>query len=276
MTPEPPQAPAGRGISRETLLATAAELFARKGYRATTLDDIAGELGLKKASLYHYIRSKDELLADIYQQIFDRIEAEVAPLVSLDLPAGERLRRMIHAHLTVVTAELPSLSVVFSEESELPADLQRGIRHRKRAHEALFEKVIADGQREGAFRPGSVRLMVLALLGMCNWVYKWLNPDAADQVTVDGIAAEFALMVESGISSGDRRSGAWPRFANLDEAFEPAERSVKRTRAELERLESELAEARERLRDGLAGSGLRAVPAPTDPSPRTPRKRGQR
>jgi AcrR family transcriptional regulator len=276
MTPEPPQAPAGRGISRETLLATAAELFARKGYRATTLDDIAGELGLKKASLYHYIRSKDELLADIYQQIFDRIEAEVAPLVSLDLPAGERLRRMIHAHLTVVTAELPSLSVVFSEESELPADLQRGIRHRKRAHEALFEKVIADGQREGAFRSGSVRLMVLALLGMCNWVYKWLNPDAADQVTVDGIAAEFALMVESGISSGDRRSGAWPRFANLDEAFEPAERSVKRTRAELERLESELAEARERLRDGLAGSGLRAVPAPTDPSPRTPRKRGQR
>jgi AcrR family transcriptional regulator len=276
MTPEPPQVPTSRGITRETLLATAAELFARKGYRATTLDDIAGELGLKKASLYHYIRSKDELLADIYQQIFDRIEAEVAPLVSLDLPAGERLRRMIHAHLTVVTAELPSLSVVFSEESELPADLQRGIRHRKRAHEALFEKVIADGQREGAFRSGSVRLMVLALLGMCNWVYKWLNPDAADQATVDGIAAEFALMVESGISSGDRRTGAWPRFANLDEAFEPAERSVKRTRAELERLESELAEARERLRDGLAGSGLRAVPAPTDPSPRTPRKRGQR
>src|SRR5580693_772867 len=177
MTPEPPQVPTSRGISRETLLATAAELFARKGYRATTLDDIAGELGLKKASLYHYIRSKDELLADIYQQIFDRIEAEVAPLVSLDLPAGERLRRMIHAHLTVVTAELPSLSVVFSEESELPADLQRGIRHRKRAHEALFEKVIAEGQREGVFRPGSVRLMVVALLGMCNWIYKWLRPE---------------------------------------------------------------------------------------------------
>ena len=86
----------GRGISRSALLATAAELFARKGYRATTLDDIASELGLKKASLYHYIRSKDELLADIYQQIFDRIEAEVAPLVSLDLPVDERLRRMVN------------------------------------------------------------------------------------------------------------------------------------------------------------------------------------
>jgi AcrR family transcriptional regulator len=286
MTTPSPSADRGRGISRDALLSTAAALFARKGYRATTLDDIAGELGLKKASLYHYIRSKDELLADIYQQIFDRIEAEVAPLVALDLPAGERLRRMIHAHITVVSAELPSLSVVFSEESELPADLQRGIRHRKRAHEALFEKVIAEGQREGVFRPGSVRLMVVALLGMCNWIYKWLRPEDADQVTVDEIAAEFALMVESGITvipNGDRRSGAWPRFATLDEAFEPAQLAVNRMRAELERLESELSDARERLRDGLAsgtgpagpgGSGLRAVDAPAAPTPR--RKRGQR
>jgi len=269
---------AGRGISRDVLLSTAAELFARKGYRATTLDDIASELGLKKASLYHYIRSKDELLADIYQQIFDRIEAEVAPLVALDLPAGERLRRMIHAHITVVSAELPSLSVVFSEESELPADLQRGIRHRKRAHEALFEKVIAEGQREGVFRPGSVRLRVVALLGMCNWIYKWLRPEQADQVTVDEIAAEFAQLVESGITAfpnGGGRSGAWPRFATLDEAFEPAQLAVNRMRAELERLETELSDARERLRDGLAADGkpLRAVDAPAAPTPR--RKRGQ-
>lgn len=274
--------PAGRGISREVLLATAAHLFARKGYRATTLDDIAGELGLKKASLYHYIRSKDDLLADIYQQIFDRIEAEVAPLVALDLPAAERLRRMIHAHIAVVSAELPSLSVVFSEEWELPAELQRGIRHRKRAHEALFEKVIAEGQRDGAFRPGSVRLMVVALLGMCNWIYKWLRPEEADQVTVDAIAAEFALMVESGITTGagagGRRSGAWPRFASLDEAFGPAGRSVERLRAELERLEAGLGEARERLRDGLAAAPAlhSAPPAGREAGPNPSRKRGQR
>jgi AcrR family transcriptional regulator len=260
--------PVSRGTTRETLLATAAELFARKGYRATTLDDIAGELGLKKASLYHYIHSKDELLADIYEQIFDRIEAAVAPLAVLQLPVDERLRRMIHAHLTVLAAELPSLSVVFSEESELPADLQRGIRHRKRAYEALFEKVIAEGQRGGEFRPGSVRLKVLALLGMCNWTYKWLSPGGADAATVEEIAGEFALILESGIRhGGGRSSGAWPRFGNLDEAFEPAQRSVERMRAELERLETELGEAQERLRDGLAGgAGLRAVDSPSDPA----------
>ncbi len=265
--------PASRGINRETLLATAAGLFASKGYRATTLDDIASELGLKKASLYHYIDSKDELLADIYTDIFDRIEAAVAPLASLPLPVDERLRRMIHAHLAVVTAELPSLSVVFSEESELPAGLQRGIRRRKRTHDALFENVIAQGQREGVFRPGSPRLKVVALLGMCNWIYKWLRPDAADQATVEEIAAEFALIMESGIKragDGDHASGAsgaWPRFASLDEAFAPAGAAIDRMRGELERLQAELAEAKERLRDGLAGGvGPRSARIETDPA----------
>ena len=240
--------PARRGVSHETLLAVAAELFARKGYRATTLDDIAGERGLKKASLYHYIKSKDELLCDIYLQIFDRIEAAVAPNVTLGLPVDERLRRMVHAHIQVVAAERDSLSVVFQEEAELPEDLQRAIRHRKRAHEALFETVIAQGQREGVCRPGSVRLMVLALLGMCNWMYKWHRSDKFD---VDEVAAEFALTLESGIRSGEPRSGAWPRFGSLEEAFAPTEQALCRVRAELERVEAELEIARERLRDGL-------------------------
>lgn len=267
-----PRIQPARGLTRTTLLETAAGLFARKGYRATTLDDIAGELGMKKASLYHYIRSKDELLADIYQEIFDRIEAEVAPLANSGLPVDERLRRMIHAHIAVVTAELPSLSVVFSEESELPAALQPGIRHRKKAHEALFERVIAEGQRQGVFRAGSVRLMVLGLLGMCNWIYKWYRPDAGDDVA--DIAAEFALIVESGIRPSDRNGGARPRFATLDEAFEPAGQAVQRMRAELERLEAELGAARERLRDGLVGeTGLRSVEMSTES---TRKKRGQR
>lgn len=255
--------PGGRGLTRASLLSTAAGLFARKGYRATTLDDIAGDLGLKKASLYHYIRSKDELLVEIYQQIFDRIDAVVAPYATADLPVDERLRRMVHAHITVVTAELESLSVVFSEEAELPDELQRGIRHRKRGHEALFEKVIAEGQRQGVFRQGSVRLMVVGLLGMCNWIYKWYRPDDADRLTVDEIAAEFALILESGITTGERRHGARPRFANLHEAFEPATQTVERLRAELERLEVELGQARDRLRDGLAGGfELHAVNPP--------------
>ena len=110
-----------------------------------------------------------------------------------------------------------------------------------------------EGQRQGVFRPGSARLMVLGLLGMCNWIYKWYRPDAPDGPSVEDIAAEFALILESGIGMTGHCGGGRPRFANLAEAFEPAESSIRRLRAELERTEAELRAARGRLGDGLVG-----------------------
>ena len=102
---------------------------------------------------------------------------------------------MIHAHIRVAAAERDRLSVVFQEEAELSEGWKHDIARRKRAYEALFETVIAEGQRQEIFRPGSVRLMVLALLGMCNWMHKWYQPE---KFTVDEVAAEFALTVECG------------------------------------------------------------------------------
>ena len=54
--------------------------------------------------------------------------------------------------------------------------------------------------------------MVLALLGMCNWIYKWYQQESADRDTVDEIAAEFALIVETGFRPTGARTGAWPRY----------------------------------------------------------------
>ena len=161
-----------RGIPRDTLLVAAAALFARRGYRATTLDHIANELGVKKASLYHYISSKDDLLLEIYRRLFDRIHAAVEPLATLDLPADERFRRMVHAHLEVVIDHGPA-------GRRLPggvgasAAAQRGIRRRKRHHEASSRPCSRRDSATACSAQGSARLMVLALLGMCNWLYQW-------------------------------------------------------------------------------------------------------
>ncbi|MGH3637232.1 MAG: hypothetical protein ACRDTS_24735, partial [Mycobacterium sp.] len=118
-------------------------------------------------------------------------------------------------------------------------------------------------------------LMVLGLLGMCNWMHKWYQPE---KFAVDDVAAEFALTLESGLRSGPPRTGVWPRFSSLDEAFDPSERALRRARAELEQLETELSAARERLQDGLARPALRPVdpirPAGTDQGMRVRKKRG--
>lgn len=184
-----------RGISRDSLLSVAAELFAQRGYRATTLDDVAAALGVKKASLYHYIRSKEELLTDIYERIFDRIEAAVRPIAATHAPADERLRRMIDAHLRLVASERDMLAVAFQEEAELPPMLRNAIRSRKREYERIFEDVMEDGQRAGILRSMDTQIAVRGLLGMCNWIYQWFRPG---RHSIEDIATTFASLLDAG------------------------------------------------------------------------------
>lgn len=247
MATEPP--PAGRGIQREMLLATAAELFARRGYRATTLDDIAAELDIKKTSLYHYIHSKEQLLIEIYDQILDRIEAAVGPIAKIDLPVDERLRRMVHAHVAVVGAEHDMLAVMFREEAELPEPSRSGIAARKRAYERIFERTIEEGQQTGALRPLPARLVVVGLLGMCNWMYKWYRPG---RFSIDEIAGTFMLLLESGwLPGADDRRGAYPRPTNLEEALQPTLDAVGRLQTGVAEVQTELSRLEGRLQDGL-------------------------
>lgn len=239
-----------RGISEEALLQAAAQLFARHGYRKTSLEDVAEALAIKKGSLYHYIRSKEELLARIYDRILDRIEDAVRPHAGARLAADERLRRMIDAHVAVVAAERDMLAVVFKEEPELAAPSQTVIRQRKRAYERIFERVVEEGQAEGVLRPFPPRLLVLVLLGACNWMYHWYR--AEGRSTPAELAARITLLLESGWRAGDdRRNGAWARAGAVDEALAPAREALARTEDEVRRLRAELARAEDRLRDGL-------------------------
>ncbi|MGW1681585.1 TetR/AcrR family transcriptional regulator [Saccharopolyspora sp. NPDC002376] len=241
--------PNAQRVTYQRLVAVAGELFAERGYRATTLDDVADALNVKKASLYYYIDSKNSLLRAIYDQILGRIADQVLPIAELDLPADERLRRMIQSHIEFVTQERSLLSVVFQEESELPDEMQESIKHTKRRYEDAFENVVLQGQKDGMLRPGSARLMVLALLGMTNWMYTWYAPGRHDRREIVG---EFVQMLERGWLSSDAPTRpAWPRADSVESALADSFTLLNQVRESYEALEVELSFAKERLEEGV-------------------------
>jgi len=91
---------------RRCILSAAEKVIVAKGYSALTMDDVAREAQLSKATLYHYFRSKGELLLEILGRFFEELEQEVRKINRLRLSARERLRRGIHFYLR------------FSEEKE--------------------------------------------------------------------------------------------------------------------------------------------------------------
>jgi AcrR family transcriptional regulator len=190
------RAPLRRALLREQILIAAADLFHARGYRATTLDHLARRLGVSKATLYGHFRSKADLLAAIFHRTMSLVEAGLGRIRASGTPPAEQLRRVIRHQVRTVVAEQPFLTVFFSETDNLPPRLARAIARRQARYDRAVRAIVARGVRAGALSPVEPRLLVLALLGMSNWVYRWYHAGGAWDA--DTIADAFIAIAERG------------------------------------------------------------------------------
>jgi TetR/AcrR family transcriptional regulator, cholesterol catabolism regulator len=188
---------ARRQAVRDQILRTAADLFRERGYRATTLDDIAARLGMSKASLYKYFRAKDEMLAAISRGTIETFTRELSLVLRSDMSPEDKLRRVVRDHVRFVIANRSFLTVFFSEEANLPVRLARALAVQKDRYDKGVESIVVEGAQRGAFRDLPPRLVVFGLLGMLNWIYKWYNPRG--RWGAEEISAAFLSLIEGGL-----------------------------------------------------------------------------
>jgi AcrR family transcriptional regulator len=187
MTPSVAKATTTR---EEEILAAAARIFREKGYHATSVRDIAESVGLLKGSLYHYIRSKEELLARLFEGALQETVGELEAIAARDASATERLREMVRAYALSVTANLDSVGIYLREWRSLPPPELARVRARRRAMRSLFESVVAEGARKREFAAGDAKVAALAILGMVNWIYEWYRPRG--RLRPEALAEELA------------------------------------------------------------------------------------
>jgi AcrR family transcriptional regulator len=205
---------ARRQAVRDQVLRTAADLFRERGYRATTLDDIATRLGMSKASLYTYFHAKEEMLAAISRQTIETFTRELALVLRSDLTPEDKLRRVVRDHVRFVIANRSFLTVFFSEEANLPVRLARALAAQKDRYDKGVESIVIEGVRRGVFRDVPPRLVVFGLLGMLNWLYKWYNPRG--RWAAEEISAAFLSLIEGGLlRRGPRGPALGRRIARL-------------------------------------------------------------
>ncbi len=197
---------ARRQAVRDQILRTAADLFRERGYRASTLDDIARRLGMSKASLYGYFRAKEEMLAAISRETIEVFTRELGLVLGSSLAPEDKLRRVVRAHVRFVIANRSFLTVFFSEEASLPARLAHQLAAQKDRYDKGVESIVLEGIRRGVFRDVPPRLVVFGLLGMLNWLYKWYNP--AGRWGAEDISTAFLALIEGGLLRGARRGPA--------------------------------------------------------------------
>lgn len=157
--------------------AEALRLFAGKGYDATSMRDIAKAVGLLPGSLYAHIQSKEQLLLEIIEQGIDDFLEKMTPVMAEPVPAPERLRRAITAHMEVIGRDLDRTGVVFHQWRSLRGADRGRVVAKRNAYEQLFVDLLDAGITAGDFRPDlDSRFAVLVILGALNWAPEWFSP----------------------------------------------------------------------------------------------------
>lgn len=210
--------PLKRRFLQSQILTAAADLFRARGYRATTLEEIAQHVGMSKATLYAYFRSKEQLLVAIFHRTMTLLERELRTILESGCPPDEELRRVIRHHVRTVIAERSFLAVFFGEEANLPRHLGRAITRRKAGYDTTVLGIVeAAMMTRGPASDVPPRLLVFALLGMSNWVYTWYRPGGP--WTPDAVANAFITLIERGYrpSPGWRRRDLASRLDRIEQ-----------------------------------------------------------
>lgn len=185
-------------LSQQVIITTAADLFARNGFGATSLDDIGEALGVTKGALYYHIKNKEEILKLIFMTVLAVSEEPLRQIARAEISPADKLKRAITHHAAVAADRSPAMQVFYREDVHLTGPFAREIATRKKAYERLFEEIIEEGIQVGQFRQDiDPKIAAFGILGMCNWLSQWYRPGRA--YSPQQIAAFFSRLAEFGL-----------------------------------------------------------------------------
>ncbi|WP_338055164.1 TetR/AcrR family transcriptional regulator [Sulfobacillus harzensis] len=183
-----------RRSRRDAIIEAAAELFAEKGFRATTVRDIAEEAGVLSGSLYAHIDTKEDLYLEIVRRAADDFSRAVRPWADAGLAPAEKLGRMIRAHLEVIGASRAWARVYLDDDNQLSDATRRQARQLRRDYERWWDQVLEEGMASGAFQVPDETMARLFILSALNGMIRWFRPDG--RLTAEQVAEAYVILVK--------------------------------------------------------------------------------
>ena len=184
---------------RDEIIDVSAPVFAQRGYHATGITELCAANGLGKGALYHYIGSKEELLAGIHDRVMDEVMAGADRVADKGGTAPVQLTNLGDELLDVIARYPDHVWVFLHEFPALTGERADQFRVRRREYERRVEAVLQLGIDDGDFRAVDPKLTARAWLGMHNYTYLWLK--ASGPLSARDVAKPFADIFIRGIGT---------------------------------------------------------------------------
>jgi AcrR family transcriptional regulator len=185
-------------ISRkEQILQTAAKMFQERGYASTSMRDIASELGIEAASLYHHIKSKEEILETICFETALKLLTAIAEVNDIYFNAEEKLRTAIQNHVQIIAENVHQSAVFLREWKSLSEPKLSEFKILRDAYENEVKVILSEGVNEDIFDDVDQKFATLTILSTVNWINEWYSPSG--KMNAQEIANKLSDFIMGGL-----------------------------------------------------------------------------
>ena len=184
-------------VKREAVIATAARLFQEKGYRNTTLNDIAATLNVTKPTIYYYVQNKAEILAECRARVWDGISKTIQDASESRKVGLEKLEIFLKSYAEAISTDYGKCLVmtirdVGSEDAELQK-FRQGLREATQ----VLRDIVAEGIKDKSIASCDPRMAAFAMYGALNWITYWYDPAGPNDPSEIGEA--FVQLFRTGL-----------------------------------------------------------------------------
>lgn len=186
------------GYDQATVLRRAIELFNERGYDATSIADLARDLGLSKSAIFHHVSSKEELLAAALDEALTGLSAaiEAAADAQADGSAADRLRATVAQSVRILADHLPAVTLLLRVRGNSP--VEKDALQRRRVIDEKLASLVEEAVGEGALRADiSPDVISRLLFGTVNSLAEWYRPGGT--LTADQLADVLTTMAFDGL-----------------------------------------------------------------------------
>ena len=181
---------------KDEIIKTAAKLFKKKGYSAVTMRDLAKAMGIKAASLYNHINSKQDILKDIIISLAEEFTAGMETVLNSDENAIEKIKKIISLHVGITSNNTFGMASLNNDWMHLEEQLEYYLELRRK-YEENFKEIIKTGISEGNIINENPEIMAFSILSTLRSLYLWIPKK--EELNIQSLSESLSKFLITGI-----------------------------------------------------------------------------
>lgn len=188
--------------NKERIFKTAVSLFSTKGFRGTSIRDIANAMNISMSNIYHHFGNKEGLLLAILEHASERLVRELEKASQLDLPPKEKLQKLVETHLALSASYAEESKVFFLDEEHLSEEGEKINRQIQRRIYGFYKNVLQELDDAKLIRYRSSKILAFNIFAVINWQFRWYR--AGGPLSMEEVSKELVSFIMNGVLGTER------------------------------------------------------------------------